>query len=167
MPCPKFGNKFIWDEYMSQLTYWVGVTHIRVSNRTIIGSDNWLSPGGHQAIIWGNAWILLIVSLGTNFSEILFEIQTFSFEKRRLEVSSVRWRPFWVGLNELNGLVGYGIMRLFLKYYMSMSIQFIVSLYGWKWFGCLLTVSQITVMSTARFDCRHLLELAERNESSR
>ena len=37
----------------------------------IIGSDNGLSPGRRQAIIWTNAGILLIGPLGTNFIEIL------------------------------------------------------------------------------------------------
>ena len=36
----------------------------------MIGSDGGLSPGLHQAIIWTNACILLIGTLGTNFSEI-------------------------------------------------------------------------------------------------
>ena len=40
-------------------------------NYAIIGSDNGLSPGRHQAIIWTNTGILLIRPLGTNFSEIL------------------------------------------------------------------------------------------------
>ena len=31
-----------------------------------VGSDNDLSPGRRQAIIWTNAWMLLIVPLGTN-----------------------------------------------------------------------------------------------------
>ena len=39
---------------------------------TIIGSNNGLSPGRRQAIIWTNAGILLIRTLGANFSEILF-----------------------------------------------------------------------------------------------
>ena len=50
------------------LTHWGRVTHIRVSNLTIIGSDNVLSPDLRQAIIWTNAGILLIQTLGTNFS---------------------------------------------------------------------------------------------------
>ena len=50
------------------------VTHICVGNLTIIGSDNGLSPGRHQAIIWTNAGILLIGPLRTNISEILIEI---------------------------------------------------------------------------------------------
>ena len=48
--------------------------HMYVNNLTIIGSDNGLLPGRHQAIIWTNAGILLTGPLGTNFSEILIEI---------------------------------------------------------------------------------------------
>ena len=40
------------------LTYWGRVTIICASKLTIIGSDNWLSPGPRQAIIWTNAGIL-------------------------------------------------------------------------------------------------------------
>ena len=50
------------------------MTHICVNKLTIIGSDNGLSPGRRQAIIWTNAGILLIGPLGTNFTEILIEI---------------------------------------------------------------------------------------------
>ena len=77
------------------------MTHICVGNLTIIGSDNGLSPGRRQAIIWTNAGILLIGPLGTNFSEILSEIITFSFKKMYLKVSSAKWRPFCLGLNVL------------------------------------------------------------------
>ena len=45
-----------------------------IGNLTIVGSDNGLSPGRRQAIIWTNAGILSIGSLGTNLSEILIEI---------------------------------------------------------------------------------------------
>ena len=84
-----------------ELTHWVRVTHICVSKMTIIGSDNGLSPGRRQAIIWINAGILLIWPLGTNFSEIYIEILTFSFTKIRLNVSSAKRRPFCLGLNVL------------------------------------------------------------------
>ena len=78
------------------------MTHICVSNLTTTGSVNGLSPGRHQAITWTNAGILLIGPLGTNFSEILIRIPTFSFKKMRLKISSARWRPFCLGLNVLN-----------------------------------------------------------------
>ena len=87
---------------MSSLTHWGRVTHIWVSDLTSIGSDNGLSPGRRQAIIRTNAGILLIRPLGTNFSEFLVEIITFSFKKMRLKVSSAKRRPFCLGLNELN-----------------------------------------------------------------
>ena len=64
----------------TQLTHWGRVTHICVSNLTIIGSDNGLSPGRRQAITWTNVGILLIGPLGTKFSEMLIEIHTFSFK---------------------------------------------------------------------------------------
>ena len=54
------------------LTHWGRVMHICVSNLAIIGSDNGLSPGQPQAIIWTSAGILSIGPLGTNFSEIFF-----------------------------------------------------------------------------------------------
>ena len=84
------------------LTHWGRVTHICVSKLTIIGSDNGLSPDRRQAIIWTSAEILIIGPLGTNFSEILIAILTFSFKKMRLKVSSVKRRPFCLGLNVLN-----------------------------------------------------------------
>ena len=86
-----------------RLTHWGRVTQICVSKLTIIGSDNGLSPGRRQAIIWTNAGILLIRTLGTNFSEILGEIHSFSFTKMHLKMSSAKWRLFGLHLNELNG----------------------------------------------------------------
>ena len=84
-----------------ELTHWGRVTHICVGKLTIIGSDNGLPPGRRQAIIWTNAGILLIGSLGTNFNEIVIEIMTFSFKKMRLKVSFAKWRPCCLGLNVL------------------------------------------------------------------
>ena len=87
------------------LTQWGRETHICVSKLTTIASDNDLSPGRRQAIIWTNAEILLIGPLGINLSEILGEIHTFSFKKMRLKRSSGKWRPFYLGLNVLNTLM--------------------------------------------------------------
>ena len=84
------------------LTHWGRVTHICVGNLTIIGSDNGLLPGRHQAITWTNVGILLIGPPGTNFSEMLIEIHTFSFKKIHLKMSSGKWRPFCLGLNVLS-----------------------------------------------------------------
>ena len=85
----------------SCLTQWGRVTHICANKVTIVCSDNGLSPGRRQAIIWTNAGILLIGTLGTNFSDILIEIRPFSFKKMHLKMSSGKWWPFCLGLNVL------------------------------------------------------------------
>ena len=104
-------------ERQGLLTHWGRMTHICVSNLITIGSVNGLSPGRRQAITWTNAGILLIGPLGTNFSEILIQIPTFSFKKMRLKVSSAKWRPFCLGLNVLKGKPGVDWQ-----------------LVGWEWF---------------------------------
>ena len=81
-----------------ELTHWDWVTHICIRKLTFIGSDNGLSAGQCQAIIWSNAGILLIGPLGTNFSEISIEIHPFSFKKMHLKMSSAKWGPFCLGL---------------------------------------------------------------------
>ena len=77
------------------------MTHLCASALTIIRSDNGLSPGRRQAIIWTNARILLIGPLGINFSEILIEIHTFSLKKMYLKMSSAKGRKFRLGLDVL------------------------------------------------------------------
>ena len=81
------------------------MTHICVGKLTTIGSD-----GRRQAIIWTNAGLLLIGPLGTNFSEILIGILTFSFKKLHLKVSSAKWRPFCLGLNVLNTWLAFALV---------------------------------------------------------
>ena len=65
---------------------------------SITGSDNGLSPGRRQAIIWTSAGILPIGPPGTNFNEILIGIHIFSFKKMHLKMSSAKWRYFCLGL---------------------------------------------------------------------
>ena len=76
------------------------MTHICVGNLTIIGSDNGLSPGRRKAIILINDGILLIGPLGTNFSELLIEIQPFiqekAFESVVCEMVAILSLPQWV-----------------------------------------------------------------------
>ena len=81
---------------------WVILTHIWVSKLNIIGSDNVLLPGWCQAIIWThNAGKLFIRPLGTNLSEFLMEIHTFSFSKRHVKMSSAEMHPFCLNLSVL------------------------------------------------------------------
>ena len=100
----KGGKSSYWNSsawWLLDLTHWGRVTHICVGNLTIIGSDNGLSPGLYQTIIWTNAEITLIGHLETNLSEIFNEIQLFPFKKMHLKMSSGKWRPFCLGLNVL------------------------------------------------------------------
>ena len=83
-------------------------TYICISNPTIIGSDNGLSPCWLQAVIWTNAGVIFIGPLGTNFSEILIEIHTFSFKKMHLEMLSGKCQPFCLNLNVLTPLLFHG-----------------------------------------------------------
>ena len=87
--------------HFSGLSHWGWVTRICISKLTVIASDNGLSPGRRQAIIWTSAGILLIRTSGTNFSEILSEICAFSFKKMHLKMASAKWRPFCLGHNVL------------------------------------------------------------------
>ena len=67
-----------------------------------IASDNGLSLGQHQAIIWTKAWILVIRPLWTNLNEILIEIYTVSYKKIHFKMLSGRWWPYCLGLSVLN-----------------------------------------------------------------
>ena len=83
---------------LAGLTHWGRVTHICINKTTIIGSDNGLSPGRCQAIIWTNAGILLIGTLGTNNSEIsnqmsfLF-IREIAYENVIWKMAAILFRP--------------------------------------------------------------------------
>ena len=83
------------------LTHRGQVMHICVGKLTFIGSDNGLPSGRRQAIVWTNAGILLNGHFGTNLSEILITIHTFSFKKMLLKVAPAKWHPFCLGLNVL------------------------------------------------------------------
>ena len=84
------------------LTHWGWVTHTCISKLTIIDSDDGLSPGQRQAIIWTNAGIMLIGTSGTVFSDISIENHTFSFKKMHLKMLSAKWQPFCHILNVLS-----------------------------------------------------------------
>ena len=87
---------------VTTLTHWGRVTHICVDKLTNIDSDNGLWPERRQAIIWTNVGILLIGPLGTNVSEFLIGIHTFTLKKMHLKMLSAKWRPFCLSLNVLS-----------------------------------------------------------------
>ena len=70
------------------------MTYINVSKIIIIGSDNGLSPGRRQTIIWTNVAILLIEPFGIKVSDILIEINVFLLKKMHSEMLSAKWCPF-------------------------------------------------------------------------
>ena len=85
-----------WGVSCECLTHWGWVTHICVGKLTISGSDNGLSPGRHQAIIWTNAGILLIGHLGTGLGSntyLYLQIQI-QIQIRRICICICIWSNF-------------------------------------------------------------------------
>ena len=80
------------------LTHWGRVTHICVTKLTIIDSDDGLSPGQFQAIIWTNARIVSIRPLAINLNEILIEmfIHVNALENCVLKMTTILFLPQWV-----------------------------------------------------------------------
>ena len=87
------------------LTHCSRVTHICINNLTIIGSDNGLSPGRCQVIIWTNDEMFSIQTLGKNFNEILIKFHIFSLKKMHLNMSSGNWWPFCLSINVLRTIM--------------------------------------------------------------
>ena len=91
-------NSVCWEynfKVFSLLNHWGCIC---ISKLTSISSDNGFLPGQRQAVVWTNAGILLIRALGTNFDEILSEIDAFSFKKMHVKIvicrmASVLSRP--------------------------------------------------------------------------
>ena len=82
------------------LTHWGQVTHQYVGNLAIIGSDNGLSHGRHQAIIWTNTGILYLDH--QEESSMKFQSKCKHFHSRkciwkcRLRNGGNSSRPQWV-----------------------------------------------------------------------
>ena len=110
------------------ITHWGRVTYLCVSKLIIIASHNGLSPGRRQAIIWINAGILFIEPLGKNFSEILIESDTFSFQKMHLKILSDKWQPFFLCFNVLRPYHSSHLVQI-LKYIHPWILQ----MKFWSW----------------------------------
>ena len=120
-----------------ELTHWARVTHICVGKLTIIGSDNGLSPGRRQAIICTNGGILLIRPLGTNFSEILIGIQTFSFKKMHLRKRGwgSEWVCGWIG-DRMCDCINLCSERVWCEFKTVSECVWVVSGIGWGVWVC-------------------------------
>ena len=77
------------------LTHWGWVTHICLLTMPSLAQIM------ACRLIWTNVGKLVIGPLGTNISEIIIEIQTFSYKKIHLKMPSGLWRPFCHVLNVL------------------------------------------------------------------
>ena len=97
------------------------------SKINIISSDNGLSPGRRQAIIWTNSGMLLVGLLGTKFSEILIDIYIFPFKKMHLKMTSAKSRPSCLGLSVLTEMTGAWMittnndMQAYISYYRKLT----------------------------------------------
>ena len=79
-------------ECAKSLTHWGRVMHIYVTELGHRRSGNHLSPSRHQTITWTKTDFTSIGHLWTNFSDTLFESQTFSLTKMHFDMSSVKYR---------------------------------------------------------------------------
>ena len=128
------------------LTHWGRVTHIWVVDLTINGSDNGLSPGRRQAIIWTITGILLIGLIGTNFigtnfNEVLIEINT--FENAVWNLSAILSWPQYVNLQTIQHMKDSWNLYCYVPFIMYVKIlnnfypvvQYNNSFHGWA-IGC-------------------------------
>ena len=102
---------------LNVLTHRGRVTHIYMLQSTVPSLDQIMACHSlfvrHQTVIWNNIGLLLILQLGTNFSEILTNIrhyfttvisvnlQQFLSKKMNFKISSTTWWPLGAGLNVL------------------------------------------------------------------
>ena len=137
-----------WASIMSLCFHWGLMTHICISKLTTIGSgsDNGVSPCRRQATIWTNVGILLIGPLGTNFSEIVIEMCTFSFRKMHLKMSSGKWRQLCIGLNVLNINIK-GVLCL-ASGARCLSMQHSISLVNCNWYDFRIACERVMSLRT-------------------
>ena len=104
---------------LNVLTHWGRVTHICLGKLTIIDSDNGLSPGRRQAIIWTNTGLLLIGPLGTNSIQIVIGIYFYpaSWPEFAPDISKM-------GSSSHMGHTGYMIIKYIMNICYSQPIKF-------------------------------------------
>ena len=92
--------------FLLLLTHWGRLTHICISELTIIGSDNGLSPRRRQTIIWNNVNWTLRNKLQWNFNRNsnIF-IQENALEHVVCEMASILSRPQCVNVGNIGFLL--------------------------------------------------------------
>ena len=131
---------FLINNFFINLIHWGWVMHICISKLTIIGSDNDLSPGRHQAIIWINIGILLIGPLGTNSVKYKsnFFFQEKAFENVVRKLGAILSRPQCVNVEILQFTCTGGVYNVFCKF---------------KVLGAILSWPQCVNIEILRFTC--------------
>ena len=82
--------------------WWLSDAYICVSKLSIIVSDNGLSPGRCQAIIWSSAGILVNWTTGNKLQRNINQNSSiFIHDENAFEMLYGKWRPFCLGLNVL------------------------------------------------------------------
>ena len=82
------------------LTHWGRVQHYdKPSLVQIMAFRLFGAKSSEPMLAYRCIWKLSIETLGTNFSEILIKIKTFSFEKIAFENVICKWCPFYLCLN--------------------------------------------------------------------
>ena len=83
-----FMKKYVWNasRKLSHFsTHWVRVTHVCVSKLTFIVSDNGLSPGWRQAIIWTQCWNVVNWTLGSKLQWTFYQNSNIFFQENAFE----------------------------------------------------------------------------------
>ena len=98
----------------------------------VVAMDAFLAYFVNPVFQHGASLVLLIGPLGTNFSEILIEILTFSFKKIRLKVSSAKRWPFCLGLNVLNKTLCFSILHTTTMWSVALFIPLGAACFYWN-----------------------------------
>ena len=142
-----FGCHINWDILV--LTHWGRVMHICVSKLTIIDSENGLSPGRRQAIIWTNAGVNKTLrnklQWNINWNSNIF-INKNAFESVFCEMASILSLPQCVNISHCLSL------RICRRRWRRTSPQSSVLYLTWPW-----TPSNSTSMLVAMGSRRHSL----------
>ena len=121
--------------------------------------------------IWTNAGILLTRPLETNFSEILSDIHTFSFNEIHLKMSSGKWHPFCLGLNVLNQWWHYhkfsGINLALMRIPLTGALGEYKQNTLWNSFWCAILIAHQIVMAKHGGSCVHFSGISTCGRTSR
>ena len=105
-PVPVNNPKRYWyTNHVNGLINWGRVTHICVSKINHHWSREWFVAWSAPSHYLNQCWIIVHWNLKNKLQWNLNKICTFTFKKMHLKMSSVKWRPFCLGLNMLRTII--------------------------------------------------------------